>query len=433
MRILFASYAERTDTVFQACVPLAWALRAAGHDVLVAAQPALTPTVTKAGLSAVPVGRDHDLWRIQQRFVARLAARHPELHGERVRGGRMPPFDQADDPGPVDVDALVAGYRWAVSSWYRMVNQPMLAELVAFCRCWRPDLVLWEPGTYAAPIAAAACGATHGRLLWGLDVFGRTRRRYLAARTGDTPDPLRDWLGAQAAAHGVDWSEDLATGRFTVEQLPARMRMHTGLDVEPVRYTAYNGAAVVSPWLRTPPARPRVVVTLGLTMDDQFDGHAWPVPDLLAELGRRDVEVVATLSDRAAATLPPLPGRVRVVRFAPLHALVEGAAAVVHHGGFGTFGTTVLAGVPQLVVPEHFDEPPLARRLAATGAGLTEPAATASGSELAAGVDRLLDEPAFAGAARDLREELTALPSPATVAAVVAELVDRHRSADRAA
>ena len=49
-------------------VPLAWALRAAGHDVRVAVQPSFAATVTSAGLTAVPVGRDRSTWRLAGMF-----------------------------------------------------------------------------------------------------------------------------------------------------------------------------------------------------------------------------------------------------------------------------------------------------------------------------------------------------------------------------
>ncbi|MGW1290379.1 activator-dependent family glycosyltransferase, partial [Streptomyces sp. NPDC002586] len=54
MRILFATFAVKTHLHPQ--IPIAWALRAAGHDVRVASQPDLAPDITGAGLTAVPVG-----------------------------------------------------------------------------------------------------------------------------------------------------------------------------------------------------------------------------------------------------------------------------------------------------------------------------------------------------------------------------------------
>ncbi|MEV1049524.1 hypothetical protein AB0J18_31200, partial [Streptomyces sp. NPDC049916] len=62
MRVLFVLYAEKTHLYIQ--VPLARALEAAGHEVRVASQPELAPEITRAGLTAVAVGRDHGMGRL---------------------------------------------------------------------------------------------------------------------------------------------------------------------------------------------------------------------------------------------------------------------------------------------------------------------------------------------------------------------------------
>ncbi|MGW7578886.1 hypothetical protein [Streptomyces sp. NPDC054765] len=54
MRVLFVTLAASPHFFVQ--VPLAWALRAAGHEVRVASQPDLMDTITAAGLPATPVG-----------------------------------------------------------------------------------------------------------------------------------------------------------------------------------------------------------------------------------------------------------------------------------------------------------------------------------------------------------------------------------------
>lgn len=434
MRVLFASYSERLQSVFQTCVPMAWALRTAGHEVRIASQPELTEFINRAGLSAVPVGRDHNLWRIQERLLNGLAERHPEIYEQRVRSGRMPPFDLADEPvADTTWDQLVSGYRWTVSSWYQTVNQPMLAELVRFCRSWRPDLVIWEPGTYAAPIAAQACGATHARLLWCLDFFGRTRERFLRLREqraeDDRADPLAEWLADRAHAFGAEFSEELTTGHFTLEQLPASLRMGTGLRCVPMRYVPYNGPAVVPSWLRTPPSKPRVVLTLGVAMAERFGGHGWSLQSLFDELADLDIELVATLPESEQDKLARVPANVRIVSYVPLHALVSGSSVVVHHAGFGTLATVALHGVPQLTVPEQFDAPPLARRLAATGASLNVPGSEVSGPALRDAVSRLLDEPSFTAAAGRLRAEMLALPSPNELAGDLERLTTRYHAA----
>ena len=53
MRVLLTTYAERTH--FLMMVPLAWALRTAGHDVRVAVQPKLAGAVTGAAIVVAAV------------------------------------------------------------------------------------------------------------------------------------------------------------------------------------------------------------------------------------------------------------------------------------------------------------------------------------------------------------------------------------------
>ncbi|MBR8745254.1 hypothetical protein DSY14_26735, partial [Nocardiopsis sp. MG754419] len=123
-------------------VPSAWALRTAGHEVRVASQPELGPDITAAGLTAVPVGRDHQLWRVLK------------AQGKEYRA-RLPPFDRPATPGAeVTWEYLRDGYADVVPWWLRLVNDPMVEDLTEFCRWWRPDLVVWEPTTYAGAIAA---------------------------------------------------------------------------------------------------------------------------------------------------------------------------------------------------------------------------------------------------------------------------------------
>ena len=49
-------------------------------------------------------------------------------------------------------------------------------------------------------------------------------------------------------------------------------------------------------------------------------------------------------------------------------------AAVVHHGGAGTTHAAAAAGVPQVIVPHHYDQPYWARRVQALGIGMEGPA-----------------------------------------------------------
>ncbi|GAA1439520.1 activator-dependent family glycosyltransferase [Nocardiopsis tropica] len=409
MRVLLAVAAEKPH--FLGMVPLAWALRAAGHEVRVASQPALGPVVSATGLPFVPVGRDHGFWRTMKVFDL-----HDTLNDAPLFGRVTAPDDQ------VSWEYLLEGYRRVVPWWWRMVNDPMEQDLVAFCREWRPDLVVWGSVSFAGAIAARACGAAHVRYLWGADIFARTRARFLERMAeqpeADREDPLAAWLGARAARYGVEFSEELVHGQATVEQVPAALRVDTPshLDYLPVRYVPYNGRAVVPRWLRTPPERPRIALTLGTTLMSQDRGGETLFRSLLEGLADLDAEVVATLPAHEQAKLGAVPPNTRLVDYVPLHALAPTCAAMVDHGGWGTVLTGLAHGVPQVIVPSWFDDPMLADMLAARGASITVPHRRMTAESVSRSASRLLDDPSFARGAAGVRDAMLAMPSPADLA-----------------
>ncbi|QFU89734.1 activator-dependent family glycosyltransferase [Amycolatopsis sp. YIM 10] len=417
MRVLFATYADKTH--FLPMVPLAWALRSAGHDVRVATQPALVAAVTETGLPVVPVGRDSRLWSVLER--------RPELFAEATKGVPGAPYDApVRSPGEVTMDYLVEGYTGAVRWWHRMLNDPMIDELVDFALAWRPDLIVWETNTYAGSIAAKVLGCAHGRLMWSIDYFGGTRNLFLNLReagAGDeVTDPLATWLGSRLRPFGLDFSEDLVTGQFTVDHLPASLRMSTGQPVLPMRYIPYNGRASEPGWLAGPPSKPRVGLTLGVSGVHQFGDYPVDVQGLLDALAELDVEVVATVPDAERAKLRRIPGNVSVFPFVPLHALAPTCTAVIHHAGPGTICSVALSGIPHLALPDVYDEPFLAARLAEHGAGLAIPAAEATGPLVRDALRRLLTESSFRAGAARLREEILAMPTPNELVATLEEL-----------
>ncbi|HWM06976.1 MAG TPA: activator-dependent family glycosyltransferase [Actinophytocola sp.] len=425
MRILLATYPEKP--IFQPMVPLAWALRTAGHEVRVASQPFFADTITQAGLTAVPVGRQTtDNWR-------RLTDAYPDrAAAERV--GLPAPYDVAEPGTEIGWDATVAGYRNVLEVWHKQNNFPMVAGLVEFARSWQPDLVVWEATTYAGAIAAKACGAAHARLLWSVDIFGIARDRYRRLRADAYPDraaadPLGEWLGGYGRRYGFAFTEDMITGHFTVDQLPPALRMEADLHYLPMRYVPYGGAAVVPRWLTTPPERPRVAITLGTSATEWFDGYTFSVQDTLDALSDLDIEVVATIAESEQHKLTRVPANTRIVPYVPLDALAPTCSVIVNHAGPGTLLTTARHGVPQLNIPWEFDEPVLARLAKEQGAALTIHPHRVTGKAVRDHVLQLLTEPAFTEHAGRLRAEMHALPTPNELVGQLEELTTKHRTA----
>lgn len=431
MRVLFASYAEKTH--FLSMVPLAWALRGAGHEVRVASQPALVDVITGAGLTAVPTGTDHSMWKIVDRFVkGRFAEINPEFARE-MRSTSLPPFELAGLPAcEVTWERIRDGYQEMIKT-YKHANATMRDELVELARAWRPDLVIWEPMTYSAPIAAQAAGAAHARMPWCLDAFGMMRTRFLRqlAERPDTQrrDPLAEWLAAEASRFGGAFSEELATGHVTIEQFPTAVLLDTGLDTLPMRYVPYNGPSVVPRWLWEPPTKPRVALTLGVSPTEHYGGYSIGLQDVLDSLADLDIEIVATVGAEGKQRLERVPGNTRIVSFVPLNVLVPTCSAVVHHAGFGTVNTVSLHGRPQTTLPESDDAPLVSRRLQALGTGSTIRMREATGERIRESLLRLLAEPGFATRAARLREEMLAMPTPNDVVPELVRLAAQHSRA----
>ncbi|MYR32457.1 activator-dependent family glycosyltransferase [Nocardiopsis alba] len=411
MRMVVATIAERTDLLN--LVPLAWALRSAGHEVVVASQPELAGAVSAAGLPFAPVGRDHGFWRMMRAY---------SLLG--VLEKDTPPFGMADAPEhEVTWDYLIEGYRRVVPHWWRMVNDSMADDLVDLCRTWKPDLVVWDPVTFCAPVAARAAGAAHVRYIWGVDTLARVRGLFLRRMEEQVPevreDPLGEWLSGLAARYGVGFDEELVVGQATIDQVPDVLRIpvdgRLGVRYLGMRFVPYNGRAVVPDWLRRPAEGRRLCLTLGTSATDRFGGYTLPLGEVLEALGQVDAEVVATVPLKARQDLGTVPSNVRLVDYVPLHALAATSTATINHGGTGTVWTGLVHGLPQLFVPRPtFDEPMLARLIQGQGAGLVvEP----DPDEILRASERVLTEPALAERATLLREQMLDRPTPAAMTA----------------
>jgi glycosyltransferase (activator-dependent family) len=422
MRVLITVIPERTT--FLHTVPLAWALRTAGHEVLVASAPSFAGTITQAGLTAVPVGRDASLWRVEDM--------NPEKR-EEGRDGLPTPWDVVVQPDNVTWLDQLYGHFNAVEQGHKPENFPIIAGVVDFARHWQPDLIIWEPLSYVGAIAAKACGAAHARMLWSIDVLGATRDHYLRLLgeqpPGERADPLAEWLGGYGRKYGYEFTEDMVTGQFTIDQMPPSLRLAAEhVHYEPIQYSPYGGPAVIPKWLQGKPKRPRVGLTLGTTATERFAGYTFSVQDALDALSDVDIEVVATIAESEQGKLSRVPDNVRVISYAPLDALAAGCSVMINHCGPGTFLTTARNGVPQLHVPWDFDEPELARRSAQQGGSLTLHGQSVTGDTIRDGVVRLLNEPGFGERATALRDEIATMPTPHELVTTLEELTTKHRS-----
>jgi glycosyltransferase (activator-dependent family) len=406
-------------------VPLAWALQAAGHEVRVASQPDLMAAVRTTGLTGVPVGEE-----------LRMGGGRPGGPTSQTFQGMS--GDMRHPDGEPDWPDVLGAFTVACPVQYEFfAGGAMLDDAVAFARDWRPDLVIWDALTFGGAIAARACGAAHARMLFGIDHISKSYLRYrelLDQQPAERrDDPVSDWLRGRLARYGVEVTGgdelELMTGQWCIDPTPPGMQFPLDLPYLPVRQIPYNGPAAVPDWLREPPERPRVSLSLGMSGRDLMGGDTVSAAELLAGLAGFDIELVATLTPAQLAGVPALPAHVRAVDFVPLNDLLPTCAAVIHHGGFGTVVNVLTHGVPSLTVPAPWwDEADLGAHIAARGAGLVIEESALTAGTVRVGMARLLDEPQFAAGAARLRDDVLAVPSPHDLVPTLEAMTAAHRT-----
>jgi UDP:flavonoid glycosyltransferase YjiC (YdhE family) len=387
MRMLFSTWAWPTH--YLPMVPLAWAARAAGHEVRVASQPALADTIARSGMTGTLVGRDLDITEPFRREIFAVLDR------------------DWNTITPADIQRM--GER--ATAMFMDLADAMVDDLVAFARAWRPDVIVYDPLTYAAPLAAAVVGVPAVRHLFGPDQ-PPTAFEHAGLR------PLLD-------RYGLDGLDTL--GALTVDPCPPSLSLPGPENRQHTRYIPYNGPGIVPAWLREPPDRPRICVSWGTSTVKFCGAHHYLAGDLALAARELDAEIVVAVSAADRPLLGELPDDVRVVEALPLHLLLPSCAAIVHQGGAGTTLTAAVSGVPQLVVPCLPDQLLNITRLAGVGAGACllrkgRPL-DAVRAEATAMLADLIGAPNYRDAAGVLRREIEAQPPPGVAVARIDTLV----------
>ncbi|OZM74155.1 hypothetical protein CFN78_07850 [Amycolatopsis antarctica] len=416
MRVLFSIFPNRAH--LYPVVPLAWALQNQGHEVRIAAHPEMNDTIARTGLTALPFGDTEEM-----RWASQL-----NTDPDKVR-------ELTELINSLSL-RCVPGEPWH-DQWLGVIatlsaSVPALDGLIECCRQWEPDLVLWDPLFASAPVAARVCGAAHARLLWGQDNIGWMWERFVERDPRTTPEAVAgtvDWLFApMLEGRGLEFEPELMTGQWTVDPRPDRWRAPTSFDRLPMRWVPFNGGGHVEDWVRQPPSRPRVLLSLGVggrgRQLSERSGRSWN--EIVGRLSELDIELVVTMAADDVAGEPP--ANVRVVEYVPLTQVLPSCSAVIHHGGDGTALAAGVHGVPQVVAPVPlWCEERVAEHIADQGAGLVVPPDSATGDALADAVSRVLGEPRFAAGAGAFQKEIECQPAPHEVVPALEQRVTRYR------
>lgn len=387
MRILFT--AGPAHGLMLPVVPLVWAARAAGHEVLFASTSEMIEVGSRAGMPMVDVFPDHETW-------------------DAVMGAAVSP----GGPSPEQVAAVPA---WMAETYAKAARErgpfalftlAMTEGTIEAGRAFGADLVVHTTDHPAGGLAAAALG---------VPVLEVGNRVSWSSRDAESPFRINEDVDELLRERF-----DIPEGPRVIARIDPRPPSMGGLTADepddfdavpwwPMRFVPFNGGCAVPGWALARSERPRVGVTLG-TVVPLISGTS-SAEVVLDALGGMDVEVVLA----GKINIERVPDNVRPAGYLPLSAFLPTTSLLVHHGGSGTTAAPLHYGVPQLVLPSFADNPLSAQRVVDRGVGLAHDPAAIDAETLRDTVRRLLDEPEFGVAARAVAEEMASQASPSDV------------------
>jgi L-demethylnoviosyl transferase len=379
MRVLVTSSA--LEGHFFPIVPTAWALRAQGHEVVVSAPANFSDRITSAGL-----------------FAANVV---PAIEFDQ--------FMRHDRDGtPLPMPAEPAAKReYSGRAWGRLAAHCLPANQ-RLVESYRPDLVISEPDEFSGPMLAARHDiplVEHG---WGMTTMP------------DWKPAANQELAGELAALDIP---EIPEPDVRLDNCPEGLRRDTDVTGWTMRYVPYNGSGVFPEWTLSRPDRPQALITMG-SLFPRYGRKDFIVilrefAQALTELG---ADLVVGLPDDMAddGVLPP---GARRAGWLPLQAALPVCRLIAHHGGVGSTITSVLYGVPQLVLPRVVDQFANAARVVDAGVGLSLQPDEVSSAAFADRCARLLAEPAYAENAVKIAAENETRPTPSDVARRLARFV----------
>ena len=280
---------------------------------------------------------------------------------------------------------------------------------------WRPDLIVCDEVDFGSMIAAEKCGLPHATVL--VTATGAFVR----------PEIVVEALDVVRAEHGLRPDPNLAMpGRHLVISpfppsfrdpaypLPPSARSIRPASVSPSADRPERGGP-------TGHERPTVYLTLGTVFNaecgDLFERA-------IQGLGALPVNVVVTVGrDRDPVRFGPQPSNVRIDRYIPLPELLPSCNVVVCHGGSGSVIGALAHGLPLLVLPMGADQALNAARCEQLDVGLTLDAATATAGSIGEAAAELLSDATYRNAAGSLSEEIARLPDATSTVSLLEQLV----------
>src|SRR5262245_5755987 len=386
MRMLLSTIGSRGDV--QPLVALALQLRALGQEIRLCVPPDFREWLESLGIPVIPIGPE------VRKFTAASASApaappSPERRHELVEATVATQFET--------ITAAARGCDILVGATALQIAAPSVAErmgipyfFAAYCPAVLPFSHHAPPPLPPLPGRTPAPATADNRELWARDAerfndtFGAALNSHrVSAGLAPVSDVRRHiftdrpWLAADPTL--APWPDPadqavLQTGAWILpDERPLSPELETFLDAgEPPVYFGFGS-------MRAPQDLGQVMIQAARALGCRA----------IVSRGWADLSLVDEAPDCLA------------IGEANSQALFKRVAAVVHHGGAGTTTAAALAGAPQVVIPQMYDQHYWAQRIRHLGIGTAHAPGAPTTDSLASALEHTL-QPDVAGRARSI-------------------------------
>ncbi|MER7797197.1 nucleotide disphospho-sugar-binding domain-containing protein [Microbacterium sp. NPDC096154] len=414
MKYAFALPGSRGDV--QPALSVALELRRRGHDVAVGVAPDLLDLAARLGLDPRPIGRPTGDLLSSEAFRLHQSAADPRIRYRALQDVAAYGWDELRrDVAALaaDADTIVTGLLGQEIGSAVAERQGAAFAALHYCPVRANDAAPLIPGVRARSVQRAAWRAGE-RLRWALTRRAENAQREALGLTPavvDLPQRLRDRGALEIQVYDP----------LLVPGLPAGWGAHrpfTGF----LDFRADDRALLAEPGVGDELGRwiddgePPVYIGFGSMPVDDPERLLSAIEHATADLGVRALLSGGWAPRDSAA-------HVKRIGAADHSAVFPRCVAAVHHGGAGTVGAALRAGIPSLVAWISADQPMWGELLRRAGAGASVKAAGLDRRRLREALARVLGAEVRERAAR-IRDRMT----PAGVAvAETARLVEQAR------
>ena len=219
--------------------------------------------------------------------------------------------------------------------------------------------------------------------------------------------------------------EDMLSPLAQITQLPQALEFEVrGEKPASLHYTgpfvhSDQRSPVDFPWEQLD-GRPLIYASMG-TLQNGSEAIFRTIAEACATL---DSQLLISLGGRLdPARLGKLAGHPLVVNFAPQLEILKRAALVITHAGINTVLESLREGVPLVAIPLGNDQPGMAARVKARGAGVVVPAHLLNAARLRKAVVMVLQETSYREAAQALQRSLQQIDGPGRAADLIEQVL----------